>query len=266
MRRLAFLCALLLLGAGCATTNGRENLAPTPYTRPTTPSLELRVPVLLYHHIGETPPGDHYGLFVTTSTFQSQLQALADSGWHVIPLPTLLDALAGKGTVPEKSVVITFDDANADARGAVPVLAAFGDPATMFVMTGPVTNKSVHYLHWDELAAMRAAGWTLAPHTRYHVALTRVPEAEGRDEIMSSAVSIAAHVGASSTVFAYPDGLENEAVERFVADAGIRYAFTFHPGAVTTSSNPLALPRLRVGEDYPADKLLRLLDTTVRRR
>lgn len=269
MRATPFLLlALLLVGAGCALASTSPNPSsveeggslPSPLPKGETEGVEIRVPVLMYHHVGPVPARDPYGLFVTTSTFRAQMQALEDDGWHVIALPALAEALEGRRTLPEQSVVISFDDGNRDTHtAAFPILEEFGYDATVFVMTGPSANGAASYLPADLLRELAAAGWTIAPHTRWHEILTRIPEARARDEINSSVAYVEREVGVRAPYFAYPNGEENETVRGMLRDAGIRYAFTIHEGAVTTSSDPLALPRLRMGEDHGVETFLQRL-------
>ncbi|MEK7073397.1 MAG: polysaccharide deacetylase family protein [Patescibacteria group bacterium] len=269
MRAILLVIAVLLAGAGCVplqtppSPSSQEGVAGAslPLVKGETEGVpELRVPVLMYHHVGTVPARDPYGLFVSTSTFRAQMQALKDDGWSVVTMPALADALEGKQTLPKKSVVISFDDGNRDtSTGAFPILQEFRYDATVFVMTGPSGNKAASYLPPDLLRELMDAGWTIAPHTRWHETLTRVPEALAREEVVSSVEFLAREVGVREPYFAYPNGEENETVRGFLREAGIRYAFTIHEGVVTTSSDPLALPRLRMGEDYGVQKFLERL-------
>jgi peptidoglycan/xylan/chitin deacetylase (PgdA/CDA1 family) len=69
-------------------------------------------------------------------------------------------------------VLITFDDSRLDSfRGADRVLQRYGLRATMFTITGAISDTSTTYLKWDELRAMRASGrWDVELHAnRGHV-------------------------------------------------------------------------------------------------
>lgn len=262
MRAALLVVTVLLFGFGCSSTSSLPLAKGEPRVPPEAGEgvSELRVPVLMYHHVGTVPARDPYGLFVSTSTFRAQMQALKNDGWSVVTMPALADAFEGKQTLSEKSVVISFDDGNRDTyTTAFPVLQEFGYDATVFVMTGPSSNKAASYLPSDLLRALADAGWTIAPHTRFHETLTRVPEALAKEEIVSSVEFLAREVGVREPYFAYPNGEENEAVRGLLREAGIRYAFTIRDGAVTTSSDPLALPRLRMGEDHGVEKFLKRL-------
>ena len=73
-----------------------------------------RIPVLLYHAVMEEPPGWIAEFTVTPGAFASQLDAIVDSGRTPVPISVLVDHLAGRGPLPERPVVLTFDDGFAD--------------------------------------------------------------------------------------------------------------------------------------------------------
>ena len=75
---------------------------------------ELMQPILVYHHV--RPHSDerevYKGLEVTPQVFTTQMEWLKNNDWQTVKLSEYVDALEGKGTIPKKSVVITFDDGN----------------------------------------------------------------------------------------------------------------------------------------------------------
>ncbi len=90
------------------------------------------IPVLMYHHVSPNP-----GLVtVSPETFHAQMAWLARHNYRSIGTDDLAAFLAGK-PLPEKSVMITFDDGYLDNYlYAHPVLQAFGLKAVLFVITG----------------------------------------------------------------------------------------------------------------------------------
>lgn len=90
------------------------------------------IPVLMYHHVSPSP-----GLVtVSPATFHAQMAWLAKHNYRSIGTDDLAAFLAGK-PLPEKSVMITFDDGYLDNYlYAHPVLQAFGLKAVLFVITG----------------------------------------------------------------------------------------------------------------------------------
>src|SRR5262245_9185756 len=76
--------------------------------------------------------------------------------------------------VPDKLVVLTFDDSKASHYTFVrPLLKKFGFGATFFITEGFtfVTNKE-DYLTWDQIAALHRDGFEIGNHTRDHMGLS----------------------------------------------------------------------------------------------
>ncbi|HKR13222.1 MAG TPA: polysaccharide deacetylase family protein [Pyrinomonadaceae bacterium] len=111
--------------------------------------------ILAYH--GVSMDDEHLwnsDLFVTPAYFRSRMQALKDYGCNVLPLSEALQRLE-KGTLPECSVVLTFDDGGCDFyHRAFPILREFGWPATVYLTSyysnynRPVFDVMCSYLLW----------------------------------------------------------------------------------------------------------------------
>lgn len=101
--------------------------------------------ILGYHCIAE-PVSDPYFLCVTPEHFREQLEVLRQVG-QVISLRELVRGLQGR-KVPNRAVVLTFDDGYADVlHQAKPLLDRYQTPATVFVTTGSLG----HEFWWDKL-------------------------------------------------------------------------------------------------------------------
>ena len=103
-------------------------------------------------------------------------------------------------------------------------------------------------LSWEELRALAGRGVTLAPHTRTHPCLDRLPPDRLAEEVGGSLAELAAETGSAAPAFAYPAGRVSPAAEEAARAAGIEIAFTSSSGvAELTDERALALPRLGVG-------------------
>ena len=86
-------------------------------------SASLRVPILMYHEIA--PPSETSSrLAVSPDAFSSQLAHLHDEGYQTVTAVELANALVhGAGGLPDRPVVLTFDDGYADFHSkAMPLL------------------------------------------------------------------------------------------------------------------------------------------------
>lgn len=124
------------------------------------------IPVLLYHGVTNVP-----GQYAATQPqFAEEMGALKKAGYSTITIADLTDFLKGAKQLPEKSFLLTFDDARRDSyTGADPVLQALGYTAVMFVPTADSLDKSNdgtgYYLNRSELKTMVASGrWELGSH------------------------------------------------------------------------------------------------------
>lgn len=91
------------------------------------------VPVLMYHHVSPHP-----GLVtLSPQTFEYQMAQLKESGATTLSADQFLAFLRGETDVPDKSVLITFDDGFLDNYvHAFPVLQRYGLRAVIFAVTG----------------------------------------------------------------------------------------------------------------------------------
>lgn len=132
-------------------------------------STDIRdIPILLYHGIASTP-----GRFnMTQDAFRDQMFALKHAGYETIKLDDLYQFMQGKKTLPEKSFLLTFDDARTDSyMGADPILKTLDYTAVMFVPTQDSLHKKKdrggYYLGVSDLKSMINFGrWEIGSHAK----------------------------------------------------------------------------------------------------
>ncbi len=121
-----------------------------------------RVQVLLYHGITVSERQDT----VSVKIFRDQMLALKKEGYHSITMDQLLDFLNGEEGLPEKPILITFDDARTDSlRYADPILEEAGFQATMFVPVVDVATHGAYTAVWSTLRDISKTGrWDMQCH------------------------------------------------------------------------------------------------------
>jgi len=121
-------------------------------------------------------------------------------------------------------------------------------------------------LEWEALRVLEQEGVTIAPHTRSHPLLTRIPTREGRAEIEESRADLAANLANPDLeAFAYPSGAHDDASVALVRDLGMTLAFTTEAGLNHPASDRLRLRRFNVGwRSGPAVLSLRLVGSRLR--
>lgn len=133
---------------------------------------------------------------------------------------------AAPAAVPDKLVVLTFDDSSASHHAiARPVLKRHGFGATFFITEGFTfpTNKR-DYMTWEQIAELHRDGFEIGNHTRDHLGITEktVPRLAEQLEV------IARHCrenGVPPPVsFAWPGNKFHVTALPVLTQAGIRFA------------------------------------------
>ena len=84
----------------------------------------MAVPILMYHVIA--PPvadASFPGLYVPAREFAAQMRALARAGYHAVTLDQVRRAWQGKGGLPSRPIVLSFDNGyRTQYTNALPIL------------------------------------------------------------------------------------------------------------------------------------------------
>ncbi len=194
---------------------------------PVAAAMSVDVPILVYHVVRPSYGDDSAAvraMALTPETFDEQMAYLRDAGYHIIGVGDLESYFASAAPLPEKPIILTFDDGWRDQIiYAFPILQEYGYRATFFVFTNAIGRPN--FLTWGDLHALIAAGMTIGDHTRSHPYLTRITSPEKlADEIVGSRGVLEAHLGVPIHEFAYPFGQYNASTTALVEAAGYRSA------------------------------------------
>ncbi|MGH9022867.1 MAG: polysaccharide deacetylase family protein [Acidimicrobiia bacterium] len=182
------------------------------------------VVVLIYHRVGRRTPVE---VDLTADLFTRQMELLAETE-RACSLDRALAALEQTAPSGPDPVVVTFDDGTADfAEVAVPILARFSVPATLYVATDfiergrPFPNDGVA-VSWAALADTMASGLvTVGSHTHTHALLDRLPAGDIASELDRSIGLIGERLGVTAEHFAYPKAVPGSQA----ADSAVRSRF-----------------------------------------
>jgi peptidoglycan/xylan/chitin deacetylase (PgdA/CDA1 family) len=204
----------------------------------------------MYHYVSEIPPGAdrlRRDLTVTPEAFRAQLQYLADAGYHPVTLTDLYLYLTQGYPLPEKPVVLTFDDGYRDAYEVVfPLLLEYGFPGTFFVLATPMHQESVDYITWAQAKEMSDAGMAIEGHGRDHVDLRGRSNDYLVYQILGIQEAIHYHTGRLPRFFAYPSGQYDANVIAVLKSAGYWGAVTTDWGKEHTLEDMFEMERVRV--------------------
>jgi len=201
-----------------------------------------KVLVLNYHQIANnfTP------LSVPPYLFDEQMAYLKDNGYTSITPEELYAGINGELELPERPVLITFDDGYLDNyQNALPIIRKYSMRATVFVVPG-FTDVIPNYLTWDQIREMEKNGFTIQSHTLNHRALEELPDDEIRAELLNSKLLLEKNLGHPVEFLAYPTGTYNLHIAGIAKDVGYKAAFTIKYGNDDRGSNVYALERIPI--------------------
>jgi peptidoglycan/xylan/chitin deacetylase (PgdA/CDA1 family) len=209
----------------------------------------------MYHYVNSDPPPDELNarLTVTDADFARQLTFLRCAGYFSITLTQLFDAMQSGAPLPEKPVVLTFDDGYIDAyTNAFPLLRATGFGGTFAIVTSWVGQPD--YMTWEQLREMAGAGMEIAAHSISHPDLGKASDDIVRDQLGGSKRQIEEALGLPAPFFFYPAGepfrfgtpARQTQVVAMVQEAGYRGALTARFNLLQNPAAPFALNRVRV--------------------
>ena len=230
---------LILLGALLIVGHPREEAASLPL-----PAAEddEKVLVLNYHMVNRM----FISLAIDPEDFDWQMKYLVDHGYHTISPDELYDYLAGTGSLPERPVLITFDDGYVDNyTNAFPILKKYHLKATVFVVTG-FLSKRKGYLTWDQVREMEKSGVTIESHTVTHAALPELSDDRIRAELVESKRQAESELGHPVEFIAYPTGAHDLHIAELAKEAGYKAGFTVKYSNVDRNSNIYALERVPI--------------------
>lgn len=233
--------------------------SPTPLPLPD----QVRAPILMYHYVSDLPPdADHYrrDLTVTPDQFAAQMDYLVEAGYHTVTLTDLYLHLTESYPLPEKPIVLTFDDGYRDAYEVVfPMLLDRGLTGTFFVLATPAHFESPGYLTWRQMQEMSDAGMEIQSHGREHVDL------RGRSydyliyQIVGIQEAIQHHTGRLPRFYCYPGGQYDANVIAVLESTGYWGAVTTAWGDTHTRDGLFEMARVRVRGEAALESFIRLL-------
>lgn len=203
------------------------------------------VPVLNYHQVEEKNGNP---LTLWPDQFETQMSYLADEGYTTITIDEMMDALENGTPLPDKPVIITFDDGYADNyEYAYPILKKYGFKATIFLIYD-FTNAYPNYLTWDQINEMKESGLIrFESHTMTHANLAELTSTdELRHEIADSHDLLSDKLGYDMHYIAYPGGRVNAEIEEITRAAGYRGGFTVHYGLSTPEEGRYQMDRIPI--------------------
>lgn len=229
---------------------------------------------LAYHDVVADSGGGTYG--VTRSMFVAQMDYLKQNGYHPVNLDLLEKVREGKARLPDKAVLLTFDDGlRSYADFVVPTLKKYGYPSVVAVVgvwadgTRVPPEYRERLMSWDDLRQLRDSPLVeiishshdlhrgipsnpqgnedAATTTRQYFDDTHSYESEAdfrkriRSDLMQSVAEIRRHLGFAPRAIAWPYGYYDQVLVEEMTRAGMHFYLTLENGPTPVEQ----LPRIR---------------------
>lgn len=201
------------------------------------------VPILVYHEIGAIGSGDRE-MFIDRAVFRSHMEYLKKHGYTTITLRELYAHYAEGAQLPQKPVVLTFDDGYVGVyENAWPILREFGFTGVLFV-TGHLGQP--FYMTESQVETLLDNGFELGNHTRTHRSLPTLNDEELKDEIVIFQRELESRFGVDVVSFCYPMGDYDKRVVAAVRQAPLYIGVTTMEGFACASQGLLTLRRVPI--------------------
>lgn len=231
---------------------------------------EQKVPVLIYHQIvdGAEPGGE---TSISVQRFVEQMRYLRAAGYTTVSTRDLVKYMRGDIQLPEKSIVLTFDDGWKNVLNAVPVLDELQFKASFWIITELGIGWS--YMEWSDVAALSAnPNFEVYSHTATHPwdpksnlvtwvegGDSRFGPADALRELVDSKRVLEEKLGRPVPYLAWPVGWYNERLVEMAKQAGYDALLTAEDGANGLGDDVYRIKRLFVDGACDLNAFIRLI-------
>lgn len=230
-----------------------------------------KIPILMYHSISCNASSRFRQFTVSPVLFAEQMAYLHQQAYTPMTVTQYVRARSqGVAALPERPIVLTFDDGFADFfTAALPVLKQYNFVATLYVSTAFIDGTS-HWLRreketarlmltWEQLVEISSCSIECGAHSHNHQQLDTLPNPVAWDEIVQSKKLLEDYLGQEIFSFAYPFGYHIARVQKLVREAGYTSACAVKHAMSSVSDDPFSLARLMVGADTNIEEFVTLL-------
>lgn len=170
------------------------------------------VPVLCYHQIRNNIASDSkraHDDIIAPDKFRDHIKMLADSGYHSILPDQLYDYLVYGKQLPQKPIMITFDDTDEDQfTVGNSTLKKYGFKGVYFIMTVSIGRKGqINYMTKEQIKQLADEGNTIASHTYDHKNFAHFTDEDWKTQIDEPTKKLEQITGKKVEYFAYPYGV-----------------------------------------------------------
>ena len=239
---LAVVAVCLVVGIIVKQQGDAASAQPMPAAAVTVQEDSRTVMVLNYHKVVD----EHMSLSVPLADFEQHMKWLQEYGYTSITPEDLYEFIVNGRELPEKPVLITFDDGYKDNyTNAYPIMKKYGFKGTIFVVTG-FLGVYDNYLTWEQAKELTDNGFSIESHTHNHKSMTEASDDDISKELAKSRDTIKEKLGVEADFIAYPTGTYNLHIAELVKEAVYTGALTITYHHARRDSNVYAIERVPI--------------------
>lgn len=214
-----------------------------------------KIPFLMYHSV--SPAGYRGfrpdGYWLTPEDFSGQLRLLKENGFSPVALKAVLGAREGLVELPDRPVVLTFDDGYLDNYlYARPRLREHGFQACFFLTASTLGGEGM--MNAGQIRDLIGEGDEVGSHGLHHGLLAGKNRLQLLVELTGSKLALARELGVEIRFFSLPRGYQPPGLSRLARRAGYEAMCTSRPGYNTLRSNPFDWKRFPVRTGWGFDR------------
>ena len=222
-----------------------------------------RVVALMFHDVvadgqGTSAVGDpFYG--VRTSELEQLLSELRHLGCQTVSSRAFRTWQQGSGPLPERAMVLTFDDGYANHVDiVVPLLLRYRFSATFFIAVERIGRAG--YLTWDQLRKLVFLGMEIGSHGLSHRPFTALSREELVHELSESKRRLEEEVGVPVRALAVAGGFWSHAVSEAARQVGYDAVWVSTVGTNGPETSPHALRRVVVRPPVSTQRIISMVE------
>ena len=251
------------------------------------------IPILLYHHLTIDDNPENIDTTISAGAFLNHMTALKNSGFTTLFIQDLIAYINGEEELPEKPILITFDDGyESNYSIAFPILKELDMKATISVVGWSVGRDTmpngidpiIPHFTWEQAKEMIGSGLVDIQSHSYdlHWTREREPYRDGvlllenetsadyfllmKEDNKQTISEMVVYLGKEPVAFAYPYGYADILAETVIRELGYKVTLlTDNSISLILKGDPYSLfglHRMNVNNDLSIEELIAMCQLT----